>query len=112
MKLSTRIASILTGVRPEVMAFSQVMEEQLRKNDHKGKAGWKDDSDLCTRLHLRSKLTEEFSELNNALDNQVTYSTQRHPEGMTWPTEFVRRESADQANICMMLCDNYGGGLV
>jgi NTP pyrophosphatase (non-canonical NTP hydrolase) len=84
------------GIRFEVMAFALEMEKQLRKNDHKGRTGWKDGSPFSTFHNLVSKLSEEYQELHDA----VTF---RHP------MEYIRAEAADLANIAMMLADNYGG---
>lgn len=100
------------GIRPEVLAFALQMERKLRANDHKGKTGWKDGSPFSTRENLRSKLDEEYHELKNAVIEQK-YAA--HPTSLISPAEANRNvmdEAADLANICMMLADNYGGGLV
>lgn len=105
------IAEVL-GVRPEVLAFALQMERKLKANDHKGKTGWKDGSPFSTRENLKHKLEEEFHELRDAVLEQK-YAT--HPTSVITPTEAnqnVMDEAADLANICMMLADNYGGGLV
>lgn len=77
-----RIAFFL---REEVLEFSEQMEKNLRKNDHKG--GW---------LHwhwdwLWMKFYEEHGELMKACNKE---STTR-----------VGEEAADVANVCMFMYD-------
>lgn len=106
-----KIAEVLE-IRPEVLAFAIQMERKLRANDHKGKTGWKDGSPFSTRENLRSKLDEEYHELKHAVIEQK-YAA--NPESVITPAQAnqnVMDEAADLANICMMLADNYGGGLV
>jgi len=78
-------------VRPEVAAFAQAMEAQLKANDHK--PGWKSDS--LDSLHRR--LIEEADELLEEIDKDA------------WTPEGVTREAADVANFAMMLADRCGG---
>lgn len=84
--------------RPEVMAFADLMEAQLRANDHKG--GWKG----CDPHWLHDRLLEEAAELQDAgrwksdgLGVQGCYA------------RAVAREAADVANFAMMIADVCGG---
>ena len=70
--------------RKAVMLFAQAMERKLKKNDYKG--GWED----CSIPFLIDKLNEESKEFQTALDNR---------------SNRMLNESADVANILMMLCD-------
>ena len=79
-------------LRPEVAAFAQAMEAQLRANDHK--PGWKDEDrgDLMERLH------DEVGEL----EVELVYRGSRRPG-------LVLKEAADVANFAMMVADVCGG---
>ena len=91
-----------SGWRPEVRAFADLMEAQLRANDHK--PGWKNDSDL----DLFERLGEESAELLAALH--------RHAKRLSWGDDWVMedtaprvgREAADVANFAMMIADVVG----
>lgn len=91
-----------SGWRPEVRAFADLMEAQLRANDHK--PGWKNDSDL----DLFERLGEESAELLAALH--------RHAKRLSWGDHWVMedtaprvgREAADVANFAMMIADVVG----
>lgn len=89
--------------RPEVRAFADLMEAQLRANDHK--PGWKNDNDL----DLFERLGEESAELLSALH--------RHAKRLSWgdgwvmetdTEERIGREAADVANFAMMIADVCG----
>lgn len=80
------------GLRPEVRAFAEVMEAQLRRNDHK--PGWKHDEPDA----LLKRLREETEELQEVCDEQTSDSG---PE--------ILREAADVANFAMMIADVCGG---
>jgi NTP pyrophosphatase (non-canonical NTP hydrolase) len=87
--------------RPEVVAFADAMERQLRANDHKG--GWRDEhhDDLLARLR------EETEELAGVLDlgqGNSAHFYPNDPNGPKWSDE-VRREAADVANFAMMIAD-------
>lgn len=56
-RLRAEVAA-LRKLRPEVLAFAQTMEEQLRANDHK--PGWKNDPPI----DLIARLREEVEELD------------------------------------------------
>lgn len=73
-------------LRPEVKKFAELMEVQLRRNDHK--SGWK----KCKRETLFLRATEEFGEFAGALERQET----RHE---------IMSEGADVANFLMMILD-------
>lgn len=90
------------GWRPEVRAFANLMEAQLRANDHK--PGWKNDTDLG----LFERLGEESADLLSALH--------RHAKRLSWGDGWVMedtvprigREAADVANFAMMIADVCG----
>lgn len=85
------LALPVDGWRPEVRAFADLMEAQLRKNDHKG--GWKND-----RPHaLLKRLYDEAAELGHAMP----YDDDFDPENVGW-------EAADVANFAMMIADVCG----
>jgi len=88
--------------RPEVRAFADLMEAQLRANDHK--PGWKDDADL----DLFERLGEESTELLAALHRNA----KRLMWGDSWVMEDtvprVGLEAADVANFAMMIADVCG----
>ena len=69
-------------LRPEVQAFAQLMEQQLRKNDHK--PGWSGDSVYS----LYARLIDEQFELSNAIRDDP---------------DSVLNEAADLANFAMMI---------
>ena len=85
------------GWRPEVRAFADLMEQQLRANDHKG--GWKD----CKPLELWRRIGEESHELfleiwrDRSIEDPVPADPGR-----------VGREAADVANFAMMIADVCG----
>lgn len=89
--------------RPEVRAFADLMEAQLRANDHK--PGWKNDfpSDLWERLR------EEATELVDAIG---FWGKQKNWGEMALhmprAIEDVGREAADVANFAMMIADVCG----
>ncbi|MED3440244.1 hypothetical protein P4393_12335 [Bacillus subtilis] len=80
------------NIREEVKNFSNVMEEKLQKNDHKG--GWGD----CSLDYLTLRMREEQAELFESLRLYHMF-----------PSEDTRRrvqeECADIANFCMMIAD-------
>jgi NTP pyrophosphatase (non-canonical NTP hydrolase) len=86
-------------VRPEVLAFAQAMEVELREND--GKGGWED----CGTEWLLHRMTEERRELTEAVKR-------RHAAlGATSKRETaaaVLSEAADVANFAMMIADVCG----
>lgn len=82
-------------LRPEVRAFAEAMEAQLRANDHK--PGWKNDS----AFSLLVRLQEEKDELLEA----VSCGRIGSPE---WAKRVVK-ETADVANFAMMIADVCGG---
>ena len=81
-------------LRPEVLAFAHLMEQQLRANDRK--SGWKGDdaSDLYRRLG------EESHELWKALFQTHIYGP--------WTSDHIGHEAADIANFAMMIADVCG----
>lgn len=78
-------------LRPEVAAFAQLMERELRVNDHKG--GWQYEDPLC----LLDRLREESRELKCAVGGAIT------PD-----PDSVGSEAADVANFAMMIADVCG----
>ncbi|MCY1649110.1 3'-5' exoribonuclease [Caulobacter sp. SL161] len=81
--------------RPEVVAFADLMEQQLRANDHKG--GWKGD----TSDALYQRLLEEAEELSQALAWRSALFGDADPDR-------IGREAADVANFAMMIADASG----
>lgn len=83
------------SLRPEVLAFAQAMEAQLRANDHK--PGWRNDKPE----NLFVRLTEEASELDHEIAQKYVRET------LFDPAE-VLKEAADVANFAMMIADVCG----
>ena len=111
-------------LRPEVAAFAQLMERELRKNDHKGTEGWKDDT-----LHeLLARLFEETAELIDSFrpsgkrdgkkwNERQLLLTKHHAEMAAEqiadvamkPTRTSVSEAVDVANFCLFVVDVMGG---
>ncbi len=81
-------------VRKEVKWFSELMEEKLKKNDHKG--GWRD-GDSTIDGYLIYRLQDEVDELKEKLRIESWVE----PDGIKKITE----ECADVANFAMMIAD-------
>lgn len=81
-------------LRPEVLAFARLMEQQLRANDHK--PGWKSD----TPWALMTRLWEETHELAGV----VGASSLKMPRSQ----EQIGAEAADVANFALMIADVCG----
>lgn len=82
-------------LRPEVAAFAQLMERELRANDHKG--GW-------AREHpgpLMDRLWEEARELS------FYFGPGSRGDYATWAAQ-IGSEAADVANFAMMIADVCG----
>ena len=77
-------------LRPEVQAFAEAMEAQLRANDHK--PGWKQD----TPSMLGPRLEEEVRELQAEVERGI-----RRPDQ-------ILKEAADIGNFAMMVADVTG----
>ncbi len=75
-------------LRPEVLAFAHLMEQQLRANDHK--PGWKNDRPKP----LVDRLREETEELIVAI--------------LDHGPEQIGKEAADVANFALMIADVCG----
>lgn len=111
-KFSQKLSLIkIEDCRPEVLEFARFMELVLRENDHKGT--WKN----CSFFYLLQKLDEEVAELHNCFwfpgSDLFGYDNDIHPRFPALGPGSVFRESADVANIAMMIFDNlkkeYGG---
>jgi hypothetical protein len=94
------------GIRPEVYAFADAMERELRQNDHKG--GWTE----CTDQYLIDKLMEEVVELIDATvgidaDNiwDVLKQFGNHLFNEAGSAGNKISEAADVANIALMIAD-------
>ncbi len=87
-------------LRPEVQAFAELMEENLRKHDApRGPRGWRTDG----AASLRRRLRDELAELDDAL-------LQRQDDGWPdWHGPAIAKEAADVANFAMMIADVCGG---
>lgn len=81
-------------LRPEVVAFANLMERELRNNDHKG--GWKDDAPG----RLLERAEEEMRELHAALLSYPRDTRKYRYE--------LASEGADVANMVMMVLDVCG----
>lgn len=77
-------------LRPEVEAFAQAMERELRANDHK--PGWGKDNPW----DLQRRLLEEAKELEDAWGNKFLTGLE------------ILAEAADVANFAMMIADVCG----
>lgn len=84
--------------RPEVRAFADLMEAQLRANDHK--PGWKRDH---PNYDLMPRLREEADELAGAI-----FAWVRARRGGGSLADAIGREAADVANFAMMIADVCG----
>lgn len=76
------------GIRTEVKAFAEIMEQKLKENDHKHHWSDSDNSWLLERL------LEEVKELESIMDSLSTSDEEK------------QRECADIANFAMMIADN------
>ena len=85
MEITIEQVSQITGIRVEVLNFALLMEEKLKKNDHKG--GWEN----CDNNYLMGSLEAEVYELSCAIDSNNI---------------FLQKECADVANYAMMIADN------
>jgi hypothetical protein len=102
------------GLRPEVRAFANLMEDRLRQNDHKG--GWK----ACQITYLQDKLDEERAEFENGFapialalayyGSRVRIRACDRARAWLDPARLkgLADEAADEANILMMLLDVIG----
>lgn len=77
--------------RPEVVTFADLMERELRNNDHKG--GWKG----CAAGPLLDRVYEELNELRDALFS--------YPRDTLEYRRKIAEEAADVANMAMMVVD-------
>jgi NTP pyrophosphatase (non-canonical NTP hydrolase) len=96
--------------RSEVLQFAVLMERELRRNDHKGRTGWKN----CRPLDLIERVRGEAEELRDLVrDNQVGTLAQpdldckRHEWARPLRTD-IGSEAADVANMAMMVADVCG----
>lgn len=97
----------IIDLRPEVLAFARLMEENLRKHDgDRGPQGWKGDDpfDLVRRIVSGEDADEgELVELECALREWC------HRSADQGKALNVAKEAADVANFCMMIADVVGG---
>lgn len=96
-------------LRPEVLAFAQLMERVLQENDHKG--GWKE----CKPDWLVGRIRGEAMELRDLVrDHRIgtAGSTHRLDYRPSYSSPTIRqeiaREATDVANFCMMIADVCG----
>lgn len=92
------IATVGARWRPEVVGFADLMERQLRANDHK--PGWKDDEPF----DLQERVEQEAAELSTAVAEWERHTG--HTEAAL--SRAVGREAADVANMAMMVADVCG----
>jgi len=91
------------ALRPEVLAFAQLMERQLRANDHK--PGWKNDLAMDLLPRLREE-TDELEEATNRLAKQLGWGDAALY--LESSRNNVAREAADVGNFAMMIADVSG----
>lgn len=72
-------------IRAEVAEFAQLMERELRANEHKG--GWKTCSAMSLHCHLQEEVVELLQAVLHGDPDQIT------------------EEAADVANMAMMIAD-------
>lgn len=92
-------------VRPVVKWFAGIMEQKLKKNDHKG--GWL----KCDSESLLERLREETEELENVLGWRKQDTGRSVGEGVQFidtSDEAIANEAADIANFAMMIADVCG----
>ena len=94
-----RIAAVVEGIRPEVLAFAHLMERELRNNDHK--TGWKDASPVW----LAGRTFDEAQELCDIAND---YEAERQSPIASDVRDEVAGEAADVANMAMMVADVCG----
>ena len=96
----------LLELRPEVAAFAQLMERELRRNDHKG--GWKEEQ----TSYLSRRCGNELEELRAAIQLQRKEWMTGFPPVDAGKRDELRvavgREAADVANFAMMIADVCG----
>ncbi len=78
-----------SNVRPEVTKFAEIMEKQLKANEHKG--GWK----RCDSSFLMKELQRNYDAL---------WALQPDEDKAQ-----ILRRAANIANFAMMIADNWGG---
>jgi NTP pyrophosphatase (non-canonical NTP hydrolase) len=93
-------------LRPQVDAFAQLMEMQLRANDHKGRRGWME----MNPLDLMARVEQEARELYDALRDSKCGTTEFDAvgddgNGTPWALA-IPNEAADVANMAMMIVDS------
>lgn len=93
-----------TQLRKEVVWFSQQMEKQLKKNDHK--TGWKN----CKFTYLLDRLEGEYKELDECFwmpdsrSDMMWLGDDVDLKGKFTPEDAIK-ECADVANFAMMVAD-------
>lgn len=109
-------------LRPEVQAFAELMEAQLRANDHKGRAGWKDSAPHLLLARVFDELAEALTTIkpeNSALAFELLVVERllglagRSLRGFgsyakTFRDPNTASELADVANMIMMVADVLG----
>lgn len=91
--------------RPEIAAFADLMERQLRANDHK--PGWKRDDPL----DLLERVVDETEQLVGAVRRHIAIGKDLEPSRGSDPcwrngvAHLIGREAADVANFAMMVAD-------
>ena len=95
--------------RKEVVWFSQQMEKQLKKNDHK--TGWK----RCKFTYLLERLEEEYKELDDCFWMPDSRSDMMWlGDDVDLKGRFIKedaiKECADVANFAMMIADKLRAG--
>lgn len=92
----------MSNVRIELQRFSEIMEQKLQENDHKGH--WKG----CNLGYLTRRLKEEVRELEEKISlykQDIAMGGRSVGEGLGLaPTpQTIHEEAADVANFAMMI---------
>ena len=87
-------------LRNSVIRFAEQMELVLRKNDFKGKTGWKNDSSGS----MLKRISDELGELQraNLLHRTTPFDSIKKSDDRK---KLCKKEAVDVANFCMMYCE-------
>jgi ribosomal protein S27AE len=89
----------VVGIRPVILEFAAVMEQKLRKNDHK--SHWS----KCNQEYLLKRLDDEVKELHECFFIYSPGDMNFYMDGQHG--DRIPGEAADVANFAMMLWDNF-----
>lgn len=98
--LTKEVRENVMGIRPVILEFAAVMEQKLRKNDHK--THWS----KCNQEYLLKRLDDEVKELHECFFIYSPADMNFYMDGQHG--DRIPGEAADVANFAMMLWDNFG----